>query len=278
VFDDISKDALLRHLSASSAWRVTQEAGAIVAHKCVFVKDVRMDNLSPDEEQSQLRVELRFSPYTRKTAWDPTKTDIVIAGVEKHTVRVEKSNSAGPNYGSFLLIKGSNGLFLQIREWNSSVARPLTQRAISDISKELRAIKEATAEIIRNGYAEKLMAKGSRLFQDEASLNIRETPNRQPGVYTIDGYINEREPGYITVHVYDAGDKSELIPTKSEMDSLEYVGWSESQNEKFYFSCELTIGSEKMGKKKDVVFTVTYHPTSIKKIISKKIAISTWSR
>ena len=270
------KMVLLRHLCASSKWRVTHEGGAVIAER------VALDDQSNRTgggfqvfDGGHLRITLRFGPYRRYVPWmEQGSYSLADAGASSVSLSLKKAKDASGHYGSFLVIKGKS-LYLQIREWNWRYERVLTKTALEETMKELEAVRDSINIIAEKGYLTEIIPSKSILHSDNP-IPLKFV-KRKKGIYNVSGYINPGEPGYTMIRIFDSVTGEDIAKIRSELYMIECVGWSPDSSEKFYFESEITIGGD--GTDRNVRFEVWfYHNTGKRMLLEATKTVSTWSR
>jgi len=268
---------LFRHLCASSKWRVTQEGGIVVAER------VALDDQSNRTgggfqvfDGGHLRITLRFGPYRRNVPWMKQGSySSADAGASSVSLSLKKAKSGSGHYGSFLVIKGQS-LYLQIRESNWRYERVLTKTALEETMKELEAVRDSINIIEEKGYLAEVIPSKSILHSDKP-IPLKFVKGKQEGIYHVSGYINPGEPGYTMIRTFDSVTGEEIAKIRSEIYTIEYVGWSSDSSEKFYFESEITIGGD--GTDRNVRFEVWfYHNKEKRMLLETTKTVSTWVR
>jgi len=244
-----AREALLRHLCASAAWRVTARSeitGPEKRVKRVLEAEKPVQRLKDTDDwlaptaMIQHHVTLRFdsSPPSHRE-----KRGYVLADAGATSVEVPLSVAPDDSHtlGSELMIQGGS-MTLEIREYNLGRERTLTKKAMQQVAEELSAVKDNIEEIERNGYVRKWLPDGSmRKSAVELPLEIREGFSR--GMYDVSGYVNPQEKGYITLRTIHARTGKALEDDVNSWRTVQYVGWSSRRDEKFSFECELAAPS-----------------------------------
>lgn len=267
-----SRESLLRHLCASSKWRVTNELGAIVAERVVLDGKGCRTGGNQVINGGQVRVAIRFGSYTHSSFWfKSNKYSSAKAGDKIVDVKLVKLND---HYCSFLIVR-ANGLFLQITESNLCAERILTKKAISETAGELSVIRNSLKTLQENEHLnESLPPRSRKVCEIPDSLQIMDSDSE--GIYHVSGYINAMEPGYITFRTFDTETGREIAKDQNMLRTVEYVGWSANESEKFYFESEVILGGD--GSEKNVRFEVWFHPTGERKMLEKTKRLATWVR
>ncbi len=137
--------------------------------------------------------------------------------------------------------------------------RTLTKEAISGVVKELKSLKEKYNVGGQKAVME-LVPKSSIGPKTEMEI----VSGTQSGLYTVRGFINPGEPGFIEILVVDAETALTIGKDINLLRTIEYIGWSSEKTEKFYFQSPVTIdGSQNINNKKKIkaVFKVLFHPS-----------------
>lgn len=239
-----AREALLRHLSASTDWRVTaswQRVGPQEELERVFEATRRPTRILASGNRIQhrsysLTVVLRFAS-SPPSNWCTESYALAGAGDEDVNVPLLPTPHQSGSFGSTLIVQGDSVL-LRIVEHSRSPQRWLTKKALREVGEELVAVSGNVEVIMRDGYLKKLTP--TRSIDDSAggaALEIEEGPTR--GVYWVSGYVNEGEKGYISLRTFHARTGKELDANVNSWRTAEYVGWSAAPSERFFFGCQL---------------------------------------
>lgn len=258
----------LEHYTVFSPdWKVTEDRGAKVAdlrNIATFLGEARKANAP---EWRTLRVRIRFSPYrSGGPAWgvDERYSVVKLSGRESPKIEIKVWHDDG--VWRSVLIVAAEHLWFEIEEITDQIQRQMTVQALAALGKLCRQVQRYSelAEI-RSEFA----ISGQ---QEIPALAL--TPLLQKGRYRAVGYVNPREPGFITIRVFRKNGE-ELSELKAHR-TLEYVGWSPSGDERFHFESELTIDGE--GPDEEVRIEVRFQPRSEKTLFSVDTTISKWTR
>ena len=263
---DSCKDTLLWYLSANIKWRVTEERGAVIAYKYDLDEKskVRMEQ-NLDSPKGQSRIALRMGPYKYGENSNINRISFATAGDDTADVKLFKNaNSA---FFSELHLSGK-GLYLQIMESSLDTNRTLTKETVSEVVKELESLKEKFDVGGRKAVIE-LLPKSS--LGEKIEMEV--FPGTQSGLYTVSGFINPGEPGFIEILVVDAETGSTIGEGINSLRTIEYIGWSSENSEKFYFQSPVTIFAPqdaKDEKKLKAIFKVLFYPTKARHLYESK--------
>jgi hypothetical protein len=264
--DDELITALLRHLCASARWRVQggdeKEFYALqtnvhrIGSKRVLYEDIEdIDDII--EDNAFLHILIVLNGKSESTNVVENKGTICQAGDSKVKVEIVTSTDDSHTYDSDLIIK-SKRITIKISERNRQKDRTLTQRAINDVMKELRAVCNCADVINKVGYMKEVLPKTSMRKSDNFATLAVAYASTRPGIYLVSGYVNEHEKGFITIRTIDDDTGEDLAP-ENDIKTKEYVGWSSSKSEWFFFESDwIAIGQD--GKAKNVRFELWFHP------------------
>lgn len=251
AFGDPAKRALLeRHLASSAAWRLTRFGerpggrGTLAALKRRQVDEGWETTLHGyisnrgEKSYCQTRTMVRLEEYRPGTSdgWINNKWYDECAAGEKVRVHVKKSKSySGGAYESYLMVKGPAGLAVEIMDDETMTARFETTRLFTNVNEELKALLASKTARAR-GFDPALLPPGSIIRNKDNQLTVAD--GMQPGIYMVSGYVNPGERGNIFLRVFNEQTGEEVMLAMEKARTVEYVGWSEDAEEKFWFQAE----------------------------------------
>jgi hypothetical protein len=299
--NDRAGEALLRHLSASAAWRVTVHSGISepgTRVKRVIEAEKRVKRLTGADDwlassaATQIHVRLWFDPSPPNRLEEGTYV-LAKAGAKVVDVPLFAAPDDSHTLGSRLFIQGDS-MILEIGEYNLGRERTFTEKAVEQVAQELMAVRDNVEEIERNGYLRKWLPDGSvRESAKDLPLEIREGFMR--GIYDVSGYVNPHEKGYITLRTVHVRTGKALEDDVNSWRTVQYVGWSSRPEEKFFFECELLAPSyltddqwkmdpedprrlEAMAAEQKIRVEVWFHGTQERKLIEATKVLVPWMR
>lgn len=237
LFIGENKEILLRYLASDSDWWLTRlcetefDRGKIAA--------IKRSATGQFHESQNNRVMLSFEKYDfsgifSRLGWRPKEDEYQSGYVGGPPVKLKiyKPRYDQAGLESYLVLNGTE-ISLEIREQLADKDRNVTVKAIEEINDKLRRL--ITSEIIKKkGYDETLFAKGSVKITQDNEIDIKD--GSQPGIYITSGYLNPGEKGYIYLKVFNIETNEEVMLPHEQKKTIEYVGWSNNPDEKFYFN------------------------------------------
>jgi len=213
--------ALQDYLAASSQWRVGLEGryGPMAR---------RRTPRGWPNENVYLYVALGFEPYSLPGNAHPFLDSVARAGQASVEVCQRGHEDGIGRIGTSLLVTSrppvrSRALWLHIFEWNHETARTGTSAAIQEVAETLRRVKSHAQAILTGEYGEGMLPPGSVRRQAEDSVNVAEETT---GIYTISGYVNSGERGYLSISIRDATTGDLLTSDVRAAEGREFVGFS----------------------------------------------------
>lgn len=177
-------------------------------------------------------------------------------------------NSEIKEYNSTLLILISDGIRLHINERSFIKERKITNKVLEKIAKLFSLVKENNTEyLVEELYNNKSIIENNNKLNDFNVNNIyikiveyfeelRELSSSED--YFISGYINPHSMGELRVIIRDK-ETSRILEWEDWRNYLahEWIGWSDNQNELFYFEFPLSLYKTNGGfsdKKIEIIF------------------------
>lgn len=171
-------------------------------------------------------------------------------------------------YNSTLLILIYEGILLNIHERSFIKERKITNKVLEKIAKLFSLIKENNTEyLVKELYNNKSIIENNNKLNDFNVNNIyikgvedfeelKELSSSED--YFISGYINPHSMGELRVIIRDK-ETSRILEWEDWRNNLahEWIGWSDNQNELFYFEFPLSLYKTKGGfsdKKVEIIF------------------------
>jgi len=251
AFADPKNRALLeRHLASSAAWRLTRFGehpgcrGTLAALKRRPVEGGWETTLHGyisdrgDGPYCQTRTMLRLEAYAAGSSDGWIRNDWYDECVPgaRARVRVNKSKSySGGAFESYLLVQAPAGVALEIMDDEMTTERRETTRLLAAVNAELKALLASKAARER-GFDPALLPAGSMVINKDDQLTLAD--GMQPGIYMVSGYINPGERGNVYLRVFNEQTGEEVMLDMEKARTVEYIGWSDKPEEKFWFQSE----------------------------------------
>jgi hypothetical protein len=258
VLDEFGGDpklyaALYRYLVSNGRWKVSGVGEIVVARLRDF----------PTTSENHLAVSIWFGQVRKpaEIAMEEFSSRIGYAGEpESKEIRLWREGRDGATASDVILRSSpkNNAIFVRVQEVGKEKGRVATETALKKIVDELVAVRDHKSEILDVGFVSKIMPPDSiEILKNGPKIECTET--EQPGFYTVHGYVNAGEKGYITGHVYDARTSKEIY-LETAFERLQYVGWSNDKSQGFKFDFPLMLDGK--GKLTNVIIEIEFHPTS----------------
>ena len=231
------------------------------------------------KKPTHLSVKLHFdAPRARVPSVGGQDVSVAEPGAPAVRVALSRARDASGTLDSLVLLKGKR-LVLEILECNPDPDRPLTRKAIDEVSAEFSAIRSSVDVVLQRGYLRKWLPDNS-IRESPADLPIEIADVREglpSGVFWVSGYANTGEKGYVTIRSFDASTGEELGGAYNHS-TVEYIGWSANLREKFFFESEVTVPGDRAKKK--VRFEVWFHANGKKdrRLLETTRVVPTWTR
>jgi hypothetical protein len=275
-FPEISgekRNILLRHLAASCRWRLSRGwDGALFATRRFIVNgqwqgddyygDVQGKAvfIFPDRIAEFARGNLQGYKTYAKAGTEPIKLKLTKLG-----------DNTFPPYVSELSLSSGKSI-IEIHDTDGQS----TQKLLYFLKDELEDV--LNSEIAKNkGFDTSLMPDFS-IRKGDAEIEVFKTPAySSPGHYTINAFVNPGDEGYVYLKVFEATTDTSL---DVRWDSVEYTGWSDNPDEKFFYSYSLVIYAGQPNWSYPARFELWLKPADPKKperkLIEKIYSVSGW--
>jgi hypothetical protein len=269
VMDDFAdpdlNQALRDYLAASSEWRVGLEGryGQIAR---------RRTPKGRPNENVQVHVALGFDLDSLPANTHPVLDSAARAG--QASVEVCQRGHADDigRIGTSLLVT-SPRVWLNIIEWNHQTARTGTSAAIQEVAETLNKVKSHAQAVLSGEYAEGMLPPGSACRQAQDSVNVAEETT---GIYTVSGYVNAGERGYLSMSIRNATTGDLLTSDLRAAEGREFVGFSRDPQQKFYFETEMMVDLGETGVDIPARFELWFTPTTSRMISQVTRVVRSW--
>jgi hypothetical protein len=288
-FDYLSKNKLVLqdYLASSSYWHVLSIDGAIVALNreakdyCSPLLITRPGGYSSSKYPYLERTLLNLSASLNNNSQYATKiqSQILQNKVDENTiVQLKMEKEEGGLFSIMTLESQDRNLMFQVSESSNSSSRKYTNELLSNVSSQMKLFSDA---IRANDRVINLstLPPGSvkQMIDDEVVItqSMKKSDSYPPSdyEYTVSGYINPAERGFIYLNVVsqitnssmNTVDKSYTAddPDKEGTNS-EYIGWSKKTNQKFNFCLQVSLrgGENEKDPKTPAEFQIWFQPSS----------------
>ncbi len=224
------------YLAASKDWEYTKTRRKLMAQK----------NISKPGNETYAKVTV-FTQGLFKTGYsdEPTQTiDSTSENVDVNLYKIRRmfyEETGSELYFSSVTIKFSDKFFVRFNEYSSDKERNMTVNAINDLFKlfDNRAAQE-----------KELHSDGS-ISSEYEFLEIDED---MAGTHDVFGFVHLSKKNSCRIKVVDAATKEVYFDQLADGVSAFCIGWSDNENDYFFFFQNLTIRKKSNGKERaDVI-------------------------
>jgi hypothetical protein len=281
-FGTTNRQKLIRYLSSSPKWFVTEEQGKPYAYRRLVVNGKWLNELNgfftdfeiaPDTTNNfQIRIVIGFDGPVFA---EPFSKELVVAKVGSGLVPIRvlddrELKELNQGKGSYFVLRSPSAA-VEIFEQSRSDARPLTQLAIADVKNELETALKETYEPTTAGKT------SSRIKEPEIQL----AKGMQGGIYQVRAFANPGEAGKVYIKVFEATRNTPLSEDRIKPVSMSRIGWSSNTNELFRYQSEITVYEGDWGTYYPGRFELWFVPDSgrsERKLIDRIFRIEGWMR
>lgn len=256
---------LLRHLATSCRWRLSLGwDGVLFATRRFIVKGQWLgDDYYGDVQNKGVFIFPDRVAGFAQNDFQGYKTH-ARAGTEPIKLKLTKmgDNSLPGNVSELSLSSGKS--VIEIHDTDGQA----TQKLLNSLGDELQSV--LSSEAAKNkGFDVSLMPDFS-IKKGDAELKVFKTPEYSwsPGHYTVNAFVNPGEEGHVFLKVFEATTNTSL---EVRWDSVEYTGWSDNPDEKFFYSYALTIDKGQPSWSYPARFELWFKPADSKKAERKLI-------
>ena len=286
------QEILARHLASSAAWKVEKwseskyQSADGVWHKAVNLSAFRRNWQTAcggwqttDINESFIQLGLSSTAVAMDNSVQVIENSVQKIKIESYTESRYKRQK--PNYttlnSAIHIANKSRRLLLHISERSDDLDRTFTTNFLENISRELTQLSKSSVAF-QSGFAPKLLAPKSMINAQKSVIQIDkngqgfECSSKSTNDTTVSGYVNPGEAGYIYV-VTEFETNKGIYRAKAE--EKEYVGWSDSPAEQFFFALSLYLRGSDLGDR-PVKFQLWFHPSKggTDRILLKKTAVA----
>jgi hypothetical protein len=286
----LNKEKLFRYLSSNAAWHVTQFDAAhfntpgLAAMKREKQREEKWIASSfatgyvlYPSQQLQTRILLRLDESSREPqSFGHYQT--AKAGQRSVELKLYDPGYVQPAYESYLVIQGKEGVSLELFEQARIPKRIFTRSAISEINSALRKLIQSKFSD-SEGLDLSILEPGSVKKTEKEEMEIEN--GNQPGIYRVHGYVNPRQKGYIFLKVINLETHQEVLLPREQKYTVEYIGWSNNQIDKFNFNVEAFCKRGDWSHEFPAEFQVWFHPSNgdpERMLLIKERRIYGWQR
>ena len=198
-----------------------------------------------------------------------------------------------PGLESYLIVEGAQGVTLEVFEQSHVRARKFTERAVREVTVELRAALAARETLMKQGYVAELLADAP-LKRGRPRMRIQD--GMQPGIYTVTAWVNPGENGRVFLRVFFEGPDpavgkkgvpqeitavgEELSPDRIRPGTLRLIGWSPKADVLFHYQAGLTVYEGGWGDAYRARFELWLDPLTgpPRKLLEASRTIAGWER
>lgn len=278
-FATTNREKLIRHLSASPRWFVTEEAGKPYAYRRLVIAEKWENSLNgyysssdiaqPMNSHFQTRIIIGFDGPIFGAPFKKILTTASVGSGES-SIKVVDDQDGRQGTESYFLLK-SDRASVEIFEQSSLTARPITQLALAEIKREL----ESALVLPLAATAPPSPASTT----NEASIQLAH--GMQGGIYHVRAFVNPGESGRVYVKVFEATRNIPLSAERIEPRSIARIGWSADPGHKFRYLSEITVYEGDWGTFYPGRFELWFIPDSGKperKLVDRIFRIEGWMR
>lgn len=278
-FATANRGILIRHLSASPRWFVTEEAGKPYAYRRLVIAEKWENSLNgfyssfavaPSiNSRFQTRIVIGFDGPVFEAPFRKVLTNAPIGSGEV-PMKVVDDLDAHQGKESYFLLKSARAS-VEIFEQSSLDARPITQLALAEIRREL----ESALTLPPATVSPHLPASTS----NEPAIQLAR--GMQGGIYHVRAFVNPGEPGRAYLKVFEATRNTPLSAARIEPRSMARIGWSVDPRDKFRYLSEITVYEGDWGTFYPGRFELWFIPDSGKpdrKLLDRIFRIEGWMR
>jgi hypothetical protein len=278
-FGSTNRQKLVRYLSSSPKWFVTEERGKPYAYRRLIDGGKWKNELNgyfTDFEVApsttnhfQTRIIIGFDGPVFDGPFSGRLTAAKI-GSGMVPIRVVEDKALNQGKESYFVLR-SPGAAVEIFEQSRMDARPLTQIAIADIKKELEMALKETNDATASG----------QILSQTSEPKIELANGMQGGIYQVRAFVNPGEAGKVYLKVFEATRNTPLSEDRIKPISISQIGWSSNPKEMFRYQSEITVYEGDWGTYYPGRFELWFVPESGKperKLIERIFRIEGWMR
>lgn len=272
-FGTANRTQLIRYLSSSPKWFVTEERGKMYAYRRLLSSGRLANSLNGfysfdlgNNDRFQTRIVIGFdgpvfvSPFAGRGI-----VTSVPAGKSTVLINVVDDKESHQGQESYLVIT-SNRATLEIFEQSLRASRVVTPLAVAEVRREL---------------AEALATSTSPPIAKKGDSGIALAKGMQGGIYQVRAFANPGASGKVYLKVFEATQNIRLSAERLTQKSTARIGWSEQPTEKFLYSSGVTVYEGDWGTFYPARFELWFVPESggpERKLVEKIFRIEGWQR
>jgi hypothetical protein len=288
-FDYLSENklALQDYLASSSYWHVLSIDGAIIALNreakdyCSPLLIRRPGGYSSSKYPYPERTFLNLSASLNNNSPSATKAQskLLKSKFNDNTiVNLKMEKSENRVFSLMTLESQDQSLMFQVSESSNTSNREYTNEILNNVSSQMKLFSNAIRA--NNRFLNlSILPPGSVKQMSDDEVVIKQSVKTSDAYlasdyeYTVSGYINPTERGFIYLKVVsqltkssmNAVDKSYTIDdSDKEGTNTEYIGWSKNSNQKFNFCLQVSLigGENEKDPKTPAEFQIWFQPSS----------------
>lgn len=277
-FATANRGKLIRHLSASPRWFVTEEVGKPYAYRRLAIAEKWENSLNgyyssfdvaPSiNSRFQTRIIIGFDGPVFGSPFGKVLTTAPVGSGEV-PIRVVDDRDAHQGKESYFLLKSARAS-VEIFEQSSLDARPITQLALAEIKRELESALALPAT-----------AASPPPVSTSNKPEIQLARGMQGGIYQLRAFVNPGEAGRTYLKVFEATRSTPLSAARIKPRSTARIGWSADPRDQFRYLSEITVYEGDWGTFYPGRFELWFIPDSGKperKLVDRIFRIEGWMR
>ena len=256
------RNILINYFTVSSEWHVAPINGTVIAIKrrsgigCYPVS-IPLPSSYPNRKIPYLG----NSFFNLNSGISQPSSDVVLENkaTEKNWTSLKMNQYNDGSKSSYLILENKDkGIKLEVFENSEDNFRKSTSEYLLGISQELEKLINTSPKVGQD-IDRKILPSESIKYIPKETFQIQFI---SPGVYSISGYVNRGEKGFIYLKVID-NNTGKLLISDSEGSNAEYVGWSKNQREKFKFCLGVFLmGGTHSPPQRLSEFQILFHPSN----------------
>ncbi len=269
------REKLFTYLRASRHWRIGRHGGN------EYEAELREDyaNLlakEPAGRRMACGCRIFFANSPDSALPQRLFKDTCVVGTSNRLAKVNILPSSQNDYCSRLTLNCGEGIFVDIRESSTQYERQATGKVLQMVAEMLRLAQSASADIEQTLLLDKSMRMdcGSDPLPRVQDVRVQNTRHTY---YKINGYVNTGSSEPINLRFFEAASK-EPRQHFSDIQTLEWPGWSHDPRQLFYFETDFYIAGEFNGEEDFIIELYSGSKDAGMALWSTNICLKTWTR
>ena len=270
---------LKRYLAMSSAWRLFEERGHQFATRRWQIGENWQYNLHGYYNRSDLNrpaassyFQSRFTMGLSGEPWSNAMDDATqVSPGETSAVKVSEGNLSSQKSN---VVIADDSLVVEIFEESESVARPITQAALTYTEEEF-------GSLARYGDLAQIFAQIPADSIQEGRPSMTLYHSFQPGLYDVNIWANPGEPGMVYLKAFDLVKDKPLSSERLKRKTSEWIGWSDNAKELYLSNTHFSVYEGNWNQPYPARFEVWFVPDSgdaERKLMEKVFEVEGWQR